>query len=81
MMVTGSTPPQELRIRIFTIAGRKIREIAVPGSNLRVGFNRIYWDGRDEDGDEVANGYYLYQISLKAEGSVQSDIQKLAKIR
>jgi hypothetical protein len=81
MMVTGSTPPQELRIRIFTIAGRKIREIAVPGSNLRVGFNRIYWDGRDEDGDEVANGYYLYQISLKAEGSTQSDIQKLVKIR
>ena len=81
LMLAGSVPPEELAIRIFTIAGRKIREIAIPSSALQVGFNRIYWDGRDADGDEVANGYYFYQASIKGEGKTQSEIQKLVKVK
>lgn len=80
-MLTGSVPPEELVLRIFTIAGRKIREIVVPSHLLRVGFNRILWDGRDTDGDEVANGYYLYQVTIKGAGFAQTEIQKLAKLR
>ena len=80
-VVTGSRPPEELTIRIFTVTGRKIREIAVQGSNLQVGFNRIYWDGRDTDGDEVANGYYFYQLTAKGQGKVETAIEKLAKVR
>ncbi|MGH7453754.1 MAG: type IX secretion system sortase PorU, partial [bacterium] len=49
----------EVRIKIFTLSGRLIRTIDEIG---RSGFNQIEWDGRDEDGDELANGVYLYKI-------------------
>ena len=50
-------------------------------ARLQIGFNRIAWDGRDADGDELANGYYLYQIRTKGEGSGASVIEKLVKAR
>ncbi|MCI0699047.1 type IX secretion system sortase PorU [candidate division KSB1 bacterium] len=49
----------EVRIKIFTLSGRLIRTLEDVG---RSGFNQIEWDGRDEDGDELANGVYLYKI-------------------
>lgn len=76
-----SGAPVELAIRIFTVSGRKIRELNLPQSALQVGFNRVLWDGRDSDGDEVANGYYFYQITLKGEGKSDSAIQKLVKVK
>ena len=79
--LSGERVPDELAIRAFTVAGRKIREIAVPASSLNVGFNRIYWDGRDSEGDEIANGYYFYQITMKGGGKTESAIQKLTKVR
>lgn len=79
--LTGTQPPDEVAIRVFTIAGRKIREIILPAGSMRVGFNKVVWDGRDSDGDEVANGYYFYQITLKSRGKSASTIEKLAKIR
>lgn len=80
-ILTGTRPPDDVSIRIFTVAGRKIREIAVPTSSLQVGFNRIRWDGRDAEGDEIANGYYFYQISLHSGGKTDSAIGKLVKVR
>jgi flagellar hook assembly protein FlgD len=80
-VLTGDSRPEELHIRIFTIAGRRVKEIVVPQSELAVGFNRVYWDGRDADGDELANGYYFYKVTIKGEGQTESSIEKLAKIR
>ncbi len=80
-VLTGEAPPEELSIRVYTIAGRKIKEIIVPRSELQIGFNRVYWDGRDADGDELANGYYLYQATMKAGATTETRIEKLAKLR
>ena len=73
--------PDEMKINIFTLTGRKIREIKLLGSDLQNDFNRIYWDGKDEDGEVIANGVYLYKlISIKDNKSVTS-INKLAIVR
>ena len=73
--------PDEMLINIFTLTGRKIREIKLSGSDLQNDFNRIYWDGKDEDGEVLANGVYLYKlISIKDNKSVTS-INKLAIVR
>lgn len=80
-VLSGSKQPEELRIRIFTISGRRIKEIVVPPGQLAVGFNKVYWDGRDADGDEIANGYYFYQVTVTGQGKTESSIEKLAKIR
>ncbi len=59
----------EIRIKIFTLSGRLLRALE-PFAGQR-GFNMIEWDGRDEDGDELANGVYLYKI-IAATPSVAS---------
>jgi hypothetical protein len=80
-VLTGARPPEELTIRIFTVAGRRIHEIHVLQAYLQVGFNRIAWDGRDADGDILANGTYLYQITAKGADGGATVIEKLVKAR
>jgi hypothetical protein len=47
-------------IDIFTVGGRRIRRINdVVGT---AGANEVHWNGLDAEGDELANGVYLYRI-------------------
>jgi len=69
--------PEEIKIRIYTIAGRMIKEIVKKSSELNYDLNKIYWDGKDEDGDNIANGTYLYKMIMKNADKVESVIQKL----
>jgi hypothetical protein len=73
--------PDEIRIKIFTIAGRMVKEIKLLSSELNYDFNRVYWDGRDEEGDLLANGVYLYKIIMKKGSETINATQKLAIIR
>jgi flagellar hook assembly protein FlgD len=63
------------------VAGRRVRDVGAAPGSLQIGFNRLYWDGRDEQGDELANGYYLYKVELKGEGKSTTAIGKLVKMR
>ena len=74
----------------FKTANRKARkgrnpqtgkEINIPAVDLSYDFNKIYWDGRDEDGDIIANGVYLYKVILTAGDKTEDVIQKLAIVR
>lgn len=61
------TCPARVTVKIYTVAGRLIRSLA----EEEVGhvYNESHtWDGRDQDGDYVANGVYLYKIIARAEG-------------
>ena len=73
--------PEEVKIRIYTIAGRLIKEIAKQSSELNYDLNKIYWNGRDEDGDVIANGTYLYKMIMKNADKVESVTQKLSKVK
>jgi hypothetical protein len=62
-----------VRIKVYTIAGRLVKEIESNGIIDR--FVRIDWDGRDEDGDELANGTYLYKVIIKSnDGEVNKSV-------
>ena len=73
--------PEEMKIRIYTIAGRMIKEITRKSSELNYDLNKIYWDGKDEDGDHIANGTYLYKMIMKNADKVESVTQKLSKVK
>jgi hypothetical protein len=77
----GTVLPEELNIKVYTIAGRLIRDIDVPVAGLNIGFNKFYWDGKDQDGDEIANGVYLYKMKVKFSDKTKSITQKLARVR
>jgi len=71
--------PAEVTIRIFTVSGRSIRTIRATG--LAPGYRQIYWDGRDEAGDDLANGVYLYKITMDAGGRQESRFSKIVIMR
>ncbi|MGB5287879.1 MAG: FlgD immunoglobulin-like domain containing protein, partial [Ignavibacteriaceae bacterium] len=73
--------PEEIRIKIFTIAGRLVREIKLNSSDLKYDFNKIFWNGRDQDGDVLANGVYLYKVIMKAGDKTEDVTQKLAIVK
>jgi hypothetical protein len=66
--LTGAEPPAHFKIQIMTVSGRVVREITeAEFGPLRTGTHRsdFCWDGRDEYGDQLANGVYLYRVSAK----------------
>ncbi len=68
-----SQDADRVEIKIFTLAGKLIRHI--PFSSSRAGINfSTTWDGKDQHGDQVANGVYIYEII--AEGNVNGERKK-----
>lgn len=69
--LTGAEIPERFDIHIFTITGKLVKVIDLQESNdVRVGYNitDYAWDGRDEYGDQLANGVYLYKVVAKVNG-------------
>jgi flagellar hook assembly protein FlgD len=73
--------PINVKIKVYTVAGRLIREIERYGITSK--FVKVDWDGRDQNGDLIANGTYLYKVIVHSvDGQYsQSALGKLAKIR
>ena len=73
--------PIDVKIKVYTIAGRLIKEIEQFNVNDR--FVVVDWDGRDADGDQLANGTYLYKVIIKSvDGEFnKSVLGKLAVIK
>jgi len=70
-----SSVADEVIVKIYTVSGRLIRTLE--DQNL-VNFVVVHWDGRDEDGKEVANGVYYYKLRLKRQG--RKDIVETGKM-
>jgi len=70
--LTGNEIPDVFTIQIMTITGKVVREITKTElGNLHVGRNitEYAWDGKDEFGDKLANGVYLYKVITRHNGS------------
>ncbi len=80
-LLTGTDPPQETEVKIYTVAGRLIRRISYPASTMRIGYNALKWDGRDEDGDALANGVYFYKVITKFADQTFENIGRMAVMR
>ncbi len=69
--VTGTQPPQNIRIQILTITGKIVREITKDELGpLHIGRNitEFKWDGTDMYGQRLANGVYLYRVLTNLNG-------------
>lgn len=70
----------DVSILIFNVGGKKVKEFSIPAGlpGARKGFNCAQtWDGRDEQGDYVLNGVYLYVVKV----GKNKEVKKLVFLR
>ncbi|MEM6271975.1 MAG: C25 family cysteine peptidase [Bacteroidota bacterium] len=66
--LTGGERPLRFDIEIYTISGRLVKTVdllAEGGVNFGYNVTDYAWDGRDEFGDLLANGVYVYKVNVK----------------
>ena len=72
----------EAQIQIYTVSGRLVKTInkLVPTTGFRA--EGIEWDGRDDFGDQLAKGVYVYRLSVELpDGGKAEKLEKLVLLR
>jgi flagellar hook assembly protein FlgD len=68
-------PGQDLQVRVqvFTLTGRVIKMIQKTINTTGNRSSELEWDGRDEYGDKVGRGVYLFKLSVTAPGKLKKE--------
>ena len=70
--------PSLITITVYSLNGNKVRVIK---DEANTHFFSIYWDGKNQYGQKIANGAYFYHVKAKTNDNlVFENIYKLAKI-
>ncbi|HLW39017.1 MAG TPA: type IX secretion system sortase PorU [Brumimicrobium sp.] len=68
----------ETQIEIFTVTGRLVKTINEMVETRGFRTNGIVWDGRDDFGDQLAKGVYVYRVTVVGpDGDKAQEMQKL----
>jgi hypothetical protein len=70
--ITGSQLPSQFKIQILSVTGKVVREITKDELGpLRIGRNitEYKWDGRDQYGQLLGNGVYMYRVATSLNGN------------
>jgi hypothetical protein len=72
----------EVQIQIYTISGKLVKTIQqlVPTQGFRA--EGIEWDGKDDFGDQLAKGVYVYRLKMKnMDGQTAEKTEKLVILK
>jgi len=68
----------DVLIQVFTVSGKHIKTIETEVMTTGYRSDPIAWDGRDEYGDKLAKGVYVYKVKIKTPtGAVVDKFEKL----
>ena len=70
--ITGSQIPSQFKIQILSVTGKVVREITKDELGpLHIGRNmtEYKWDGRDQYGQLLGNGVYMYRVATSLNGA------------
>lgn len=68
----------DVEVQVFTITGKIVKTIQQTVHNEGFRTEGIAWDGRDDFGDKLGRGVYIYKVSVKnASGNTANKIEKL----
>ena len=73
-------PGQDLQVKvqIFTVAGKLIKTIKQTINDAGNRSSEVEWDGRDEYGDKLGRGVYLYKLTVITQDNKKKEVlQKL----
>jgi hypothetical protein len=68
-------------IDVFTVSGKKVAHLDIPVQSRAPGQNAVRWSGRTHNGDEIANGVYLYVVTVSQNGEKSTHRGKLVHTR
>jgi len=70
----------DVSIKIFSIQGQLVKTISrnVKSNNFEI--EPIKWDGRNENGEKLKNGIYIYKILVQKDDFIAEQTQKLVII-
>lgn len=72
----------ECQVQIYTVSGRLVKTINQLVNTQGFRSAGIPWDGKDDFGDQLAKGVYVYAIKVKsADGLVAEKIEKLVLLK
>lgn len=74
-----SATAAEVRVRVYTVTGKLVYERRESG--LAPGYHQLAWDGRDAEGDKLANGIYVYRIIARNAATTATHEGRLVKLR
>ena len=69
----------DVQVQVFTVAGRLVRTVQTHLPSASAHVKELTWDGRDEYGDVLARGVYVYKVNVRSirDGSHTSKFEKL----
>lgn len=68
----------ETKVEIYSVTGKLVKTIFENVNTKGFRVEGVAWDGRDEFGDQLAKGVYIYRVVVKnADGEVAEKMQKL----
>ncbi len=76
--VLGATRSGYVTVDVYALGGRLVRRIEAALEGTRA---VVPWDGTDEDGDAVANGVYVYRVSVEDDGERVTRLGRLVMRR
>ncbi|MFB9057286.1 type IX secretion system sortase PorU [Mariniflexile ostreae] len=79
----NSSAPLDVSIQIFTVSGKLVRTLngqtkgdAITTSSLS---KDIVWDGRDDFGDKIGKGVYIYKLTVRSQ-LLNKKVEKIEKL-
>jgi flagellar hook assembly protein FlgD len=72
----------EVTIQVFSISGKLVKTIQTLMTNGGYRSEGIAWDGRDDFGDKIGKGVYVYRVHVKNPSGKQVEkFEKLVLLR
>ena len=72
----------DVQIQVYTISGKVVKTINEKVQTQGFRTDGISWDGKDDYGDQLARGVYVYRLSLKtSDGVLAQKTEKLVVLK
>lgn len=79
----NSSTPLDVSVQIFTVSGKLVRTLngqTSSGSKSASSLSKdIIWDGRDDFGDKIGKGVYVYRLKVRS-NSLNKEVEKIEKL-
>lgn len=79
----NSVEPLDISVQIFTVSGKLVRTLngqTIGGAKATSSLSKdIVWDGRDDFGDKIGKGVYIYKLKVRS-NTLNKQVEKIQKL-